>query len=442
MDTSDSRALRFALATVALLGGLTAGVTPAFAAGTTDVRVAAGPVPVTAGGTTTAELVVASAGGGVGAYDLRVTLDDDSRARVAAIEAVGSPGSVNASVAPDGASARIAATGVETADDGTVRLARVTVRGVAPGTTTLDIAVRALSDEGGLDYEATGQAATVVVASSPVVVGTQPARDLDGDGLFEDVNGDGRASVSDVQALFAGLDGDAVRSNEPLFDFNADGGASVADVQRLFVDVTGQLPPGADARLVDGESYYRGQVLYRSEGITAGETVRIYEVTPDGRLDRLVDATGADTRAGVRLDTTGYPPDAYALVGSNSLVVARFEVVVQRFSRFRFDDRRVDNDDGRVGLAVDSNRVGYDVDLTATRDGTRVRPADLLEVVTDPDARTVDTDGDSRVDAVRVPGGDRTVPFSLRSQQAGTYVVSGRVADSTANATATVTVRE
>jgi hypothetical protein len=439
MDTS--RSLPLVLAAVALLGGLTAGVTPAAAAGSTDVRVVTAPVTVTAGGTATVDLVVTAASGGVGAYDLRLTVGDNSRARVTALEAVGSPGSVDASVAPNGGSARIAATGVETADEGTVPLVRVTFRGVTAGTTTLDVVVRELEDQGGSDYEATGRSATVVVASPPVVVGTHPARDLDGDGRFEDVNGDGRASVSDVQALFAGLDGDAVQTNGPLFDFNGDGRASIADVQALFVDVTDRLPPGADVRLVDGESYYRGQVLYRS-GLRGGEAVRIYEVAADGRLEGLVDATGADDRGRVLLDSATYSPDAYALVDSDRRVVARFDVVVQRFSRFRFDDRRVDNDDGDVGLEVDSNRVGYDIDLTATRDGTRVRPADLLDVVTDPDARLVDTDDDGDVDAVRVPGGDRTVPFSFRSQRAGTYTVSGRAADSTANATATVTVRE
>jgi hypothetical protein len=63
---------------------------------------------------------------------------------------------------------------------------------------------------------------------------TAPPRDVDGDGLYEDVNGDGAFDVVDVQALFVGLDSDAVRNHPDEFDFNGDGTVNVVDVQRLF----------------------------------------------------------------------------------------------------------------------------------------------------------------------------------------------------------------
>ena len=58
--------------------------------------------------------------------------------------------------------------------------------------------------------------------------------DPDEDGAYEDVNGDGEFTATDVQALFANMDSDAVQNNPELFDFNGDGNFSVSDVQALF----------------------------------------------------------------------------------------------------------------------------------------------------------------------------------------------------------------
>jgi hypothetical protein len=67
----------------------------------------------------------------------------------------------------------------------------------------------------------------------PPITG-DPPQDPDGDGEYEDVNGDGSVDVVDVQALFANLDDPAVRNNPDAFDFNGDGQVDVVDVQRLF----------------------------------------------------------------------------------------------------------------------------------------------------------------------------------------------------------------
>lgn len=58
-----------------------------------------------------------------------------------------------------------------------------------------------------------------------------PAQDLNNDGLYEDVNGDGVFDVADVQALFAASDS---IENGAAFDFNEDGQFDIADVQTLF----------------------------------------------------------------------------------------------------------------------------------------------------------------------------------------------------------------
>ncbi|WP_152422961.1 dockerin type I domain-containing protein [Halorubrum kocurii] len=62
--------------------------------------------------------------------------------------------------------------------------------------------------------------------------------DVDNDGLYEDVNGDGTASITDVQALFANKDDEYIQNNPEQFDFNGDGQFSVVDVQALFQQVS------------------------------------------------------------------------------------------------------------------------------------------------------------------------------------------------------------
>lgn len=47
-----------------------------------------------------------------------------------------------------------------------------------------------------------------------------PPQDLDEDGLYEDITGDGSADVFDTQALFENLDSDIVQDNAGAFNFN------------------------------------------------------------------------------------------------------------------------------------------------------------------------------------------------------------------------------
>jgi len=73
----------------------------------------------------------------------------------------------------------------------------------------------------------------------PPAVGEGPPQDLDGDGLFEDVTGDGEFTVGDVQALFEHLDEPAVQDRADQFDFSGDNAdaVTVADIQALFFEL-------------------------------------------------------------------------------------------------------------------------------------------------------------------------------------------------------------
>jgi len=86
-------------------------------------------------------------------------------------------------------------------------------------------------------YQAAGwPAATGRV--DPPLTGTDPAQDIDGDDLSEDVNGDGVFTLGDVSALLENRNSDAVQNNADLFDFNDDGVVTLADVQALFVQLS------------------------------------------------------------------------------------------------------------------------------------------------------------------------------------------------------------
>lgn len=68
------------------------------------------------------------------------------------------------------------------------------------------------------------------------VLGPNPPADSDGDGLYEDIRGDGSVDMLDVQALFTNLDNPAVQANADLFNFQGDDPdeVGVLDVQALY----------------------------------------------------------------------------------------------------------------------------------------------------------------------------------------------------------------
>jgi len=61
---------------------------------------------------------------------------------------------------------------------------------------------------------------------------SDPARDLDGDDLYEDINGDGEFNVIDV-SIFLGVFGDIDAGDEQFVDFNGDGQINIIDVAAL-----------------------------------------------------------------------------------------------------------------------------------------------------------------------------------------------------------------
>ena len=83
------------------------------------------------------------------------------------------------------------------------------------------------------DKIATVSGTITVIAGPPPINGHQP-KDLDGDGLFEDVNGDGYFNFGDIVFFFMNFDKDEIKNYPEYYDFNNDGSVNFGDVVALF----------------------------------------------------------------------------------------------------------------------------------------------------------------------------------------------------------------
>jgi hypothetical protein len=139
----------------------TAGVVTA--AGSTTVSITSQTDTVDVSETTTFEVVLESADGGVGAYSLDVALSDPSVATITGVEFGGSPNLTESNV--EAGSANVGAARADTADTGPVTVLTVTVRGKQAGSTDLSVTVNALGDEQGIDYDVTGTSGASLTVS-------------------------------------------------------------------------------------------------------------------------------------------------------------------------------------------------------------------------------------------------------------------------------------
>lgn len=81
----------------------------------------------------------------------------------------------------------------------------------------------------------------LTVRALPAVT-ANPPQDLNRDGRYRDVNGDGEFTIADVQALFENLDSDAVQDSAAFYNFSGttESRVTVFDVQALFTELRTQ----------------------------------------------------------------------------------------------------------------------------------------------------------------------------------------------------------
>ncbi|EMA22018.1 alkaline phosphatase [Haloarcula marismortui ATCC 33799] len=178
---------------------------------------------------------------GLSGAAMTVTISDPEIATITGVT-VADPFSISETdVASDGASADIRFADVEKNAQSVVggtdtRLATLDIRGQSAGTADIEVSVERLDDDSGTALVANTELGVVIVGPPPVTGSDEPT-DPDGDGHFEDVNGNGRVDYDDIQLLFDSFDDDSVALNKTAYDFNENGKLEYDDIVTLYSEV-------------------------------------------------------------------------------------------------------------------------------------------------------------------------------------------------------------
>ncbi|MCC6005696.1 MAG: hypothetical protein LM590_15260, partial [Thermofilum sp.] len=110
------------------------------------------------------------------------------------------------------------------AGDRDVLLAKICVKGKAGGVVQVDVKVIEMNDDNGEPIKPTVTPGFIIVAPRPapppIAPNLPPPQDLDGDGLYEDVNGNGRLDFDDIVKLFKNYKQLVSSEWAEFFDFN------------------------------------------------------------------------------------------------------------------------------------------------------------------------------------------------------------------------------
>jgi DNA-binding beta-propeller fold protein YncE len=199
-----------------------------------------GSVAVRPGTVAEVDLDLRSARDGLAGGRLTVTVDNPEVARIQGAE-YGDSVSLTSDpdVADDGSSVTLKLSDIDgkiqPGSDGAT-LASIAVRGVDTGTADISVEVEAFDDDAGDSIDPAVDPG-LVVTGPPVVSGDEPPTDPDGDGAFEDINGNGRLDYNDVVTLFDNFEGDAVQLNKEAYDFNDNGRLDYADIVSLYEEI-------------------------------------------------------------------------------------------------------------------------------------------------------------------------------------------------------------
>jgi len=210
-----------------------------------DPVVTLGSTSVPEGKGSAVELALSSAPNGLSGFDLTVSVDSPSVATItgASVSRALSTGTSEITTASDGSSVQI-----ELADLGDVvqpnasevSLASIELSGNAVGDATLSTTLTQIDDDAGSEIDATTQSGSITVTAWPPMVDDDVAgtpTDPDGDGLYEDVNGNGRIDFDDVVELNENKESDAVTENASAFDFNDNSEIDYDDIVELFDEI-------------------------------------------------------------------------------------------------------------------------------------------------------------------------------------------------------------
>jgi len=116
-------------------------------------------------------------------------------------------------------------------DTGRLNLAEIGINAEKVGRTKVEVKLTLWTDEG--ELVKTAGSAPVNVGVGPIGNTSAPPADPNGDGMYEDIDGDGEVTETDAFLLAFNLDSPALQNNPELFDFNRDGKITFDDAIEL-----------------------------------------------------------------------------------------------------------------------------------------------------------------------------------------------------------------
>ncbi|MBP2144782.1 PKD repeat protein [Methanofollis sp. W23] len=198
-----------------------------FRPSTTSVRV---------GNTTDLDIVLASAEEGLAGYSLNLSVSDPAAANITAITFPDWAGFNETSLFPN-STAWMEAVDLDDAvraNATEVVLGTVTLEGVRAGTAELQVEVRVMDADGGAVLDPPTTPASITITPPPPFPGYENAStDPNGDGKYEDVNGNGIIDYDDVVVFFTDMQWIEENNLVAIFDFNNNGELDYDDVATL-----------------------------------------------------------------------------------------------------------------------------------------------------------------------------------------------------------------
>ncbi len=209
--------------------------------GRPNPRVRVDSVAVGNGSTATARVEARFLYNGLSGGSMTLSLTDPAVATITDATAADAFSISEAMTADDGSSVTIRFTDLDRNVQATpgitdIHLADVTIQGAAAGTTDMEIDVDQFNDEAGATPPIDIRRGLVITGPPPVVAGTPPT-DPDNDGMYEDLNGNGRLDYNDIIVLFEQFDSDAVRMHVDSYDFNENSQIDFDDIVTLYDEV-------------------------------------------------------------------------------------------------------------------------------------------------------------------------------------------------------------
>jgi hypothetical protein len=187
------------------------------------------------------DVVLSEAPNGINGYDVTVSVPGTTNATVTDATYNENFGTIgNATVSGDGTSVNFKVTDIAGyVDNGDLEnedilLGTVEVTGQAGGKATLSPTVNEVENGTEDPVGAVGQDTELEVIDVPTLVGTDQPADNDGDGVYEDLNGNGETDYSDAVTLYETFEEPDVQDNTGLFDLTGDGSVGFGDVIRVY----------------------------------------------------------------------------------------------------------------------------------------------------------------------------------------------------------------